>query len=547
MRSYRVQGRERTPAAAACAIASDLAASRARPAATRTALLGGVWLGALAMLAPDAAHAVDGTWRGPGNQWTTGTNWSSSPDVPDGTATFTNNAAPASVTISNTITSIGAIQFTAAAPAYSFAVNMALFEINGAGIVNNSAAAPSFTNNGAMTFTNASSAGNSVILNNTGGFTLSFTDSATAGNATITTNPFSLTQFASNATGGNAQLINDGSLQFFNASTAGAANISGIGVASFNNTSTAGSARITNTTAVFNDSSTAGNATISGGTVPFNNTSRAGTATITGPIITFNDTSSADNAIIRNLRGLVFQNASTAGNATISTENGLTTRFADTSSGGTARFITSAGSAVDISALTSGGTTAGSIEGAGNYRLGSKSLTVGSNNLSTEVSGAIQDGGNDGSLVKVGTGTLMLSGINTYTGATTVNAGTLIVNGSIANSAVTVNAGATLAGVGTVGATTINNGGTFAPGNSPGTMTVQGNLAFQSGAIYLVASSANVIAGGTATLAGTVNATFLSGRYVTRNYTILTAAGGLNGTFNSLTTTNLPAGFTSRS
>src|SRR5262245_28639787 len=333
-------------------------------------------------------------------------------------------------------------------------------------------------------------------------------------------------------------------LQFFNASTAGAANISGIGVASFNNTSTAGSARITNTTAVFNDSSTAGNATISGGTVLFNNTSRAGTATITGAVITFSDTSSADNAIIRNLSGLVFQNASTAGNATISTENGLTTRFADTSSGGTARFITSAGSAVDISALTSGGTTAGSIEGAGNYRLGSKSLTVGSNNLSTEVSGAIQDGGNDGSLVKVGTGTLMLSGINTYTGATTVNAGTLIVNGSIANSAVTVNAGATLAGVGTVGATTINNGGTFAPGNSPGTMTVQGNLAFQSGAIYLVASSANVIAGGTATLAGTVNATFLSGRYVTRNYTILTAAGGLNGTFNSLTTTNLPSGFT---
>src|SRR5262245_17555059 len=82
MRSYRVQGRERTPAAATSAIASDLAASRARPAATRTALLGGVWLGALAMLAPDAAHAVDGTWQGPGNQWTTGHHASSSPDVP---------------------------------------------------------------------------------------------------------------------------------------------------------------------------------------------------------------------------------------------------------------------------------------------------------------------------------------------------------------------------------------------------------------------------------------------------------------------------------
>ena len=82
-------------------------------------------------------------------------------------------------------------------------------------------------------------------------------------------------------------------------------------------------------------------------------------------------------------------------------------------------------------------------------------------------------------------------------------------------------------------------------------MTVQGNLAFQSGALYLVqvnpstASSANVIAGGAATLAGTVQAVFASGSYASRTYTILAAAGGLAGTtFNALTTTNLPAGFT---
>src|SRR5437660_1273260 len=91
----------------------------------------------------------------------------------------------------------------------------------------------------------------------------------------------------------------------------------------------------------------------------------------------------------------------------------------------------------------------------------------------------------------------------------------------------------------------------YTPGNSPGTMTVAGNLAFQSGALYLIqvnpstASSANVTTGGSATLAGTVNAAFASGSYVTRNYTILSAAGGLSGTtFNTLTTSNLPAGFT---
>ena len=124
-----------------------------------------------------------------------------------------------------------------------------------------------------------------------------------------------------------------------------------------------------------------------------------------------------------------------------------------------------------------------------------------------------------GAFQQNGTGTTVLTAMNTYTGPTFVNAGTLIVNGSIANSAVTVNSGATLAGIGTVGATTINNGGTFAPGTSPGTMTVAGNLAFQSGAIYLVqvnpstASSTNVTAGGSATLAGTVNAAFAAGSY----------------------------------
>jgi autotransporter-associated beta strand protein len=157
-------------------------------------------------------------------------------------------------------------------------------------------------------------------------------------------------------------------------------------------------------------------------------------------------------------------------------------------------------------------------------------------------------GGAGGSLVKTGTGALLLSGASSYTGATTVNAGTLIVNGSIASSAVTVNAGAMLAGTGTVGATTIASGATFAPGNSPGTMTINGNLAFQSGAIYLVqvnsstASSSNV--SGSASLAGTVQAAFAPGSYLTRSYTIVSAAGGVSGAFGSLSTSNLPAGFT---
>ena len=64
--------------------------------------------------------------------------------------------------------------------------------------------------------------------------------------------------------------------------------------------------------------------------------------------------------------------------------------FDQTSTGDMARFINGAVGIIDLSGLTAAGITAGSIEGAGTIRLGSKNLAVRGNNLSTTFSGVLR-------------------------------------------------------------------------------------------------------------------------------------------------------------
>jgi autotransporter-associated beta strand protein len=123
----------------------------------------------------------------------------------------------------------------------------------------------------------------------------------------------------------------------------------------------------------------------------------------------------------------------------------------------------------------------GAIQGGDTLDFGSNTISVGANNATTSFTGILA--GSGGSLIKVGSGSLTLSGANTYTGSTTISAGTLVLNGTNSNSAITVNSGGTLAGSGTGGATTINSGGKIGPSSSPGILTV-GNLTLNGGATY---------------------------------------------------------------
>ncbi|QDZ13392.1 autotransporter outer membrane beta-barrel domain-containing protein [Devosia ginsengisoli] len=154
-------------------------------------------------------------------------------------------------------------------------------------------------------------------------------------------------------------------------------------------------------------------------------------------------------------------------------------------------------------------------------------------------------------LEKAGANTWTLTGDGSgFGGQTNVVEGTLLVNGSLGGT-LDVLDGGILGGSGTLGAgagslVTIANGGTLAPGNSIGTIVVDGDLVFDPGSIFEAeidpALAADLVdVSGTVTInGGTVHALKAGGVYTPDSrWTIIDAAGGVTGTFDALSQ-NMP-------
>jgi len=119
--------------------------------------------------------------------------------------------------------------------------------------------------------------------------------------------------------------------------------------------------------------------------------------------------------------------------------------------------------------------TIGGLSGSGTVTLGNNGqMSVGANNADTVFDGVITSPtGLATTITKIGSGRLTLNGFsifgtsgNYYTGTTTVDQGTLIVNGSLAQSANTiVNVGATIGGKGSISALTANGSSYISPGD----------------------------------------------------------------------------------
>jgi autotransporter-associated beta strand protein len=162
---------------------------------------------------------------------------------------------------------------------------------------------------------------------------------------------------------------------------------------------------------------------------------------------------------------------SSGGSAHIVNQSGGLVQFnvSGASTAEDATIVNDAGAVVDVGAANIPHVAIGSLSGAGNVTLGSHDLLVGNLGGNDAIAGVVSG---SGELTKVGSGTLTLSGANTYTGQTTIASGTLAVEGSLPGAGTVylpdglAASFKTLSGAGSVGYVVMGSDSALEPGNA---------------------------------------------------------------------------------
>jgi autotransporter-associated beta strand protein/T5SS/PEP-CTERM-associated repeat protein len=338
------------------------------------------------------------------------------------------------------------------------AINSGVLEIGAGGRLGGGSYSGNITNSGTLTHSGNDNQTLSGTISGSGGF--------------VKSGSSSLTLSGSNSYSGNTTL-NDGRINIDNNSALGSGTfiINGGSI-----DSTTPGITLNNNPQLWNsDFSFIGsnNLNLGNGSVSLNAsrtlTVAASNLTVGGPI------SGPSFGLTKNGSGTLILSGSNSYSGDTSINNGILSIGVSNSIAASSNLIVSGGT-FDLHDFNQ---ALGSISGSGNITLGSGTLTTSSSSNSS-FSGTISG---SGGFVKSGSSSLTLSGSNSYSGATTINAGTLAVNGSIASSALTIANGGTLAGSGTVGNTIISSGGRIAPGNSPGILDT-GDLTLEGGGGY---------------------------------------------------------------
>jgi uncharacterized protein with beta-barrel porin domain len=404
-----------------------------------------------------------------------------------------------------------------------------LATINSSGVIqfsgSSSAGSAGITNSGTMRFSGSSTAASSTIVTSN---SLTFHDTATAGSSTITNARDSNLIFYNSSTAGSATIANSGALSFHNTSTAGSASINSGSSLSFFHDSSAGSAIVTNSsvTSFFHNSTAATAAITNSGILNFWDAATAGSSTVTNTgsgALTFLGTSTAGGATIVNDGFIRFDHASSAGSAAIFNDSFI--HFLSGSSAGSATINNRYG----VSFF--GTSTAGSAAITSTSTLFfNESSTAGSASITNSGSLRFYDASTAGTATIISRYYLGFSQSSSTGNATINSAGTLQLWTSDQTGAatVTMQSGGLLIGHGSVGNTVVQAGAIVMP--SGGTLRINGSLTFASGSFYSACLCAPISVTGTASLGG-ATLSLPQAAFQAQTHTLLTAAGGVSGTF----------------